>query len=289
MKTLSLSLFAALLLSSPLFAVETAPTVTDAMAKAKEIKSDYLVFVYGGDWDGFGKSYKERVWAKPETLSLAQPNTIVTEYTYPEHPTEAEKEARKQLQKDFGQGTSSVPSLYFFDKNQFCYATLHGDKMDKNPLLLAKRIKEAQDLRNKRDEYLAQAEKLSGVEKAKLLGTAYDIQGLNRPKEAVDELKKCDPDDASGYQKRFTFDPWKYHSVFEKPLAEGLKELDAVVADPAYTAEQKQTILGIKSTYLRRNKADKNQIREVFVKMKSLDPNSVFGKAAEKGLELYAK
>lgn len=289
MKNLSLSLLAALLLSSPLIAVETAPTVSEAKVKAKEIKSDYLVFVYGGDWDRFGKSYKERVWAKPETLSLAQPNTIVTEYTYPEHPTEQEKEARKQLQKDFGQGTASLPSLYFFDKNQFCYATLHGDKMDKNPLLLAKRIQKTQNLRKKRDEYLTQAEKLSGLEKAKLIGAAYDIEELNRPQEVVNELKKCDPEDASGYQKRFTFDPWKYHSVFEKPLAEGLKELDAVVADPAYTAEQKQAILGIKSTYLRRNKADKNEIREVFIKMKALDPKSIFGKAAEKGIELYAK
>lgn len=289
MKTSLLTLLVCLLATSASFSAELVGSVSDARKKAKETKADYVVLAYGGDWDKFGKMFKERLWANPELLSQLTPSTLATEMTWPENPTKEEQEKRKELIKDFGENPRSLPAIFFFDQEGFCYASLTGAQMSKKPAELAKQLKDTQKLREKRDAMLSQASTLSGAEKAKILGLSGEIPGLNRQKNLVDELKKCDPDDKSGYQKRFTFDPWKYHKLLEGPLEDGAKELDAMVADPAYTAEQKQIILGIKSTLQRKNKADKAQIKATFEKMKALDPNSVFGKSADKAIQEYAK
>lgn len=286
-------LLAAILLCGlgiPVWSALPAASVTEAKAKAKETDADYVVLAYGKDWDKVGTRFKKTVWDKPGTFEKLESKTLVTGIEILENPTKEEEEKQKSEQKAFGQGVKSLPQIYLFDKTGFCYASFYGEELPRSMEKLSAKLQASQSLRKKRDALVARSEKASsGKEKARLLGQAGEIKGISRPKSLVDQIKKVDPKDESGYQKRFSFNIFDYHKYLKEPKEEALKAFTEVVNSPAYTPEQKQLVLGLQSTYLRKNKGTEKELQDTFRKMRSLDPNSLMGKAAVNAMKAYGK
>lgn len=271
-----------------------AVSVAEAQEQAKKTNSDYVVFVYGKGWDHLSTQYKARVWDQPETQAQLEPNTLVCEIYLAENPTEEEQNAQKERNKGFGETVRSYPSVFMFGKDGSCYAALGGkDNLPNNSNAVARKMAQLQRLARKRDAIMAQAGKAEGVQKAKLIGTAYDLPNLrHNNKEMLKEIKKADPDDKSGYVRRLSFSAWDLHQYLDKEKfskEEALKVMDEMLKDPAYTTVQKQEILGVRGTLLRRNKTEKSELSRNYLMMKKLDPNSMYGKAADQAIEHYAK
>ncbi len=286
---LSFGLLAATLSLSPCHAAVPAETVVKAKEQAKSSKADYVVLAVGGEWDKFSTRFKKSVWSQPESIAGLAPDTLVTEIVLPQNPSKEEAEAMQTQNKALNSHPQCLPSVMIFDQTGFCYAVFGGDTLAKSPPALSRQMQAAQKLREKRDQMIAKAETLNGVAKATLLGKAGEIEGLNRPDSLLKAIKDCDPEDESGYQKRFTFQPWPLHQYIKENAEEGLKVMDKMLSDPAYTTEQKQMILAVRGTVLRNNKGSKEDIRANFKKMKDLDPKSMLGKAAANAMEIYGK
>lgn len=289
------SLLAITLLATPLllpsaYAVEKADTVAEAKQKARETNEDYIVLAYGKDWEYLSTEYKKRVWDNPVSFEKLDGKTLVCSVTFAENPTQEEAQQENERNKEFGQGVTCFPQVYLFDKTGFCYATLYGSQLPKRADQLALKLESLQKARKKRDALIARsAEAGNGKEKAKLLGQAGEIPSLHRPGNILEELKKADPEDESGYQKRFTFNAYEFHKYFNVPKDEAMKAFKEAIASPAYTPEQKQMILGVQSTVLRRNNGTNKELRDTFQKMYSLAPNSPMGKAAKNAMKAYVK
>lgn len=278
------------LLSFAAYSAETAPSFAEARKKASETKSDFIICAYGEDWDTVGMRFKKQVWDVPSTFSLIDAGTVISTVNILDSPSKEEAEKQKEKNKGFGEGLKSLPQIYLFDSSGHCYATLYGNELPKTSDKLAKELQELQSERKKRDSYIEQSGKASSAkEKARLLGMAGEIPGLNRPKFILDEIKKIDAKDESGYIKRFTFNIFSYQKYLKEPKDTALKAFDEVLSSPAYTAYQKQQILGLQSTYLRRNKGSQEEIKNTLKKMRDLDPNSLQGKAAVNAAKTYVK
>lgn len=290
MKTSSLFLFALILTFSPIHSAEQVPAFPDAKQKAKETGTDFIVCAYGKSWDTVGQKFKKQTWDIPATFTLLEPKTLITTIDVLDSPTKEEEENQKKINNGFNESLRSLPQVFLFDSAGHCYATLYGDELPKTSGTLAKELQKLQNLRKKRDAYIEQSKKApSAKEKGRLLGLAGDIPGLSRPKSLLEELKKADPKDESGYQKRFTFNIYDYHKYLKEPKETALKAFNEVVSSPAYSAQQKQLVLGLQSTYLRKNKASQKEIEDTLKKMRNLAPDSLQGKAAVNAAKAYIK
>lgn len=259
----------------------------EAAQKSKSAKADLIVMAYGGEWDRIGKAYFNKCW-KP-AIKMIDPGTFVSTAEFPENPDKATKEKLEKEYKGLSMDFGSLPALFLFDGEGFCYASLWGQKLPKSPSSLAALIADLQAKKKKCNELVAQGRAAKGVEKAKLLGMAAEVQGINRNPQLVKDITAADPKDESGYVKKLTFSIWPLHECFDKPKEEALALLDKELASPHLSAEQKQTIYGVRGTVLRRNKATPQELKENYEKMYSLDPQSLLGKAAIKAMKAYAQ
>ncbi len=113
--------------------------------------------------------------------------------------------------------------------------------------------------KKRRDEALDLAAKASGPERAKHLGAALDLLGelaLQNGRQShlalLDELKKLDPQDAVGTQRRLTFNPDQlaeaklWPLVNEKKNAEALALVDKELQDPRNNTWLRQHLLGLR-------------------------------------------
>ncbi|MEG1508198.1 MAG: hypothetical protein RR138_03140 [Akkermansia sp.] len=289
MKSFYIITLSSLIVAGALQAATVVNSPQEAKKQAKEKQADCIVMVYGGDWDRLGQNYKKKCWDMPSVQNGIDAATFTSTLTFDQTTDKAKRAEVDKRIKEMAINTSSLPTISFFDKTGFEYCVLFGDTLPKNANALLTRIKQVQALRQKRDELITKSQGLNGIEKAKALGSAGDIGGIKRAPSLVEELKKCDPKDESGYVKRFTFEIWPLHQYLDKPKDEALKAIDAELASKSLTASQKQKIYGLRSTILRRNKASNEELKDNFKKMHDLDPDSVDGKAAVKAMKLYVK
>lgn len=283
----SLSIVLALACSAGLHAATVADSVEDAKKRAKESRSDCIVMVYGGDWDRVGKAFHDKCWKA--VVPQIDPKAFVSTRLLPQVSSKEAEQEDNQKAKAFGADVPSVPSVFLFDADGFCYASLSGDLLPSTPTPLLTRIAQLQRLRASRDELIQKSQSLKGPEKAKMLGRAGEINGLNRPPDLLKEIQKCDPEDKAGYAQRYTFEIWKLHENLDKPKEEAIAALDAALKSPALTAQQKQKIYGLRGTILRKNKASDSELKENYGKMRALDPQSIEGKAALQAQKAYTK
>lgn len=147
----------------------------------------------------------------------------------------------KELQRhnrQFRGKSGNYPAIWLFDKQNLPYARFDGI-WDRDAKSLADDIAKAVANRKARDAKWLEVEKANGVARAKLIGEGLDLMTLwdNGFNSKIDELKKYDPQDETGYLRKYTFNSGELAAavnklIEEKKFQEALDSLDRQINDP---------------------------------------------------------
>lgn len=279
-------LLLALAAPAALAKVTPASSVEQAQERSAKSKKDYFVLNYG-EWDLVSTGVYKSCWKVTRSLDKELENsTIIAEATFSDNPTDAEKKAQERRNKGLKTTPPSLPSVLLFDADGFLYATVTGTDLPHEERLFAEKLGSVQKKRIERDELIRQAMLKKGVERAKMLGAAADVQGIKPSPKILELVKAADPSDKSGYVRRLSFDIFKLHELFKQPDEKALRECDKYINDEGYSIEQRQMVCGLKAHILRKD-ATKNadKIKETYNKMFKLGPDTIMGQAGKKGLQ----
>lgn len=237
------SLLALISLSSA-YAASLAESGDEALEHAS--KDGIIVFTYAEGWDNFSKPFALKLLDNTRIVDACGDASILS---YPCYDTETEEQLA-QLEKLRGKlaipYVKSYPAIILFDSKGRHGATIQGQELlyateAELASILQTRIKEIQ----KQSAILAQAKEKKGTEKAALLGAAADMSTLVAPEDYLKQITQLDPEDKTGYVRRFSINEWK---MAEKVAAldnmpDIIKFVDSVLADDAYTVKVKQTAI----------------------------------------------
>lgn len=287
MKKLFVALCSILILAAPMASAMV--KATDFEKGSKKVKDDgYVIVAYADGWDRYSeKMCKALLKASPVSSALGR--AVVLEVGVPQRPTEERREKLKKrlgkLELPPGTHNTSYPAFIFYDKNGRRYSIICGsDMVFPEPKELAEKIKARIEGLKQQEELLAQAEKASGTQRAELLGQVSVIPHIARPDKVVDQIKKADSSDQSGYIRRLNFQPWGFVEGLVKngKAPEAIKKLETMLQDSAYSPEQKQIFYAAIIGFYHRGKSaeDKAKIPDLAEKMRALNPESDLGRAA---------
>lgn len=270
-------------------------------AQANVPEDGYVLALYAEDWDKFSKK-TVKAFYKNKAFKQEMANSVIIEYAAPNFFSSPTKEnpdlrdCRKERETKLGKlkwtGAHTYPAFVLYDKNGRHYATVLVPYADrKNPEKIAKQIAAARKALAEQNELLAQAEKESGLAKAKLLGKAASFSNINRPDNIVKRIKEVDPEDKSGYVRSLDFNGHAYAEGTSKTKdwKATLAEVEAKIADKSYTDAQRQGLYATAIGLLHRHGtvADQKKLVKYLRAMEKLDPDSILGISAERAEMLW--
>ncbi len=272
-------------INAPLQAVQTASNGAEAKSLVKE--DGYVIFIYADGWDEYSRKACQDLMADAEVRKAAG-DAVLMPLPYPENPNEERKKKQKELLGGLDVPTPhSFPALILLDKQGRHYATIKGRavaraKASEVAALLSDRMQKGRE----RLRLIAESEKATdGAKKARLLFDAYQLEGLSwAGKGFGDRLAKLDPQDSSGVRRSLNFNPYGFTGGLDKKgLKNGLAEVEKMLADPAYTPQQKQRICAAAIGLLRRQGGmnDAQTMRDYIKRMKEYAPHTPEGQAAD--------
>ena len=315
---LSLLLAAAMAVSAPLAqaaAPKSAKKAPSAKAAAKELniarsyaaaqgnvpEDGYVLALYADGWDKFSKKTVKQFFENKE-FAQEMADSVIIEYAAPNTWTAPTKEnpnlpdSRKERDEKLGLlkwvGAHTYPAFVLYDKDGRHYATVLVPYSDcKNPEKIAKQIAAARKSLAEQNALLAQAEKESGLAKAKLLGKAASFSNINRPDNIVKRIKEVDPEDKSGYVRSLEFNGHAYAEGTSKTKdwKATLAEVEKKIEDKSYTDAQRQGLYATAIGLLHRHGtvADQKKLLKYIRAMHKLDPDSILGISAERAEMLW--
>lgn len=297
MKNVILPGLIALVIGAP--EITASPQIAETYEAAQAILQDdgYILFAYAEDWDTYSKGVCDVLMASP-VVQQAAGNAVFMRVPIPDELTEERKKADEvRYGKLRIPNANNYPALLMLTKSGRHYATITGPYMLKaDPEKVAAEIsKTMQSMRNQ-EELLARAQSANGVEKAKLLGEAALIPGINppdAPRKLIQQINKLDPRGETGYARKLVapFDisveissvEWQKDKNKPHGWESALKKAEEYLKDPVYTNEQRQAICAVTIGIFHRHAAGKSaaRIRELARRMQELDPDSDLGKSAK--------
>ncbi len=284
---LSLALLTGLLAAQPGLAAEQAANSTQAQKMVKE--NGYIIFAYADGWDDYSQARCEALM-KNGAIRKAAGDAVLMPLPIPERPDEARRRKQDELRGGLNiPGCMSYPALIFLDKEGEHYASLEGRAVARGSeaelaALIEKRVAAGQE----RARLIAASADatLDGPARARRLFEAYQLEGLTwGGRNLAARLEELDPEDVSGVVRAQRFDAYGFSAkVSAMSVAEGVAEVDKMLADPAYTARQKQLMCAAALGMLRRRGglAEAEGMRRYAVRMQELVPDSPEGRAAAK-------
>lgn len=249
-------LLAAALAGRAAGAIAWQPDYEAAVKGAKDAKQDVFVFVGGSDWSAPSRAYKRAVIQSPALEAALGKGLLFVEIDRPDRAT-PEQKAAAQKSKGFDAVIHNYPGVVLLDPEGRCYLKLEAPQGGVDGLVAA--VRQARSLKDKRDAALERAAKATGLERAKLLGAALEgmgdcalQNGRHSHRALLDEIKKLDPQDAAGTQRRLTFNPdalaerelWPL--IGEKKYDAALALVDKELKDPRNNVWIRQHLLGLR-------------------------------------------
>lgn len=296
MKLTILSFVAALALL-PCKAVQFAENYEASKALVQE--DGYILFAYAEDWDTFSKRVCDKLMAS-EAIKQAAGQAIFMRVPIPNVLTDERKAADKER---FGPlqvaDAPDYPAILMLDRNGRHYATITGTFMHKVPskpkafAKIAALITERRDAQRRQADLLARAQQAKGVEKAKLIGAAAEIPGINpvdKIGKIINQIKNLDPKDESGYARKLR-DPMDFVGEIvgierskdpDKGWEAALLKVKEYLKDPVYTKPQQQALHALVVGLLHRH-CGPRATQEILIHTRAiaeLDPNNYLGKSA---------
>lgn len=279
-----------------------APLTAGAYQKAENIDQaktmvtddGYAVVMYARDWDKYSKKTAELMLADP-AVTKALGNAVVMQLDVPNVTPKEEHEQNKQrfggLNLDF---PNVYPAIVLYDKTgrrltDICIP--YSER--KNPTAVAEKIAVAMAAARKQAKLLAKAESAQGVEKARLLGEAASVPGVNRPANVGRTMQQLDPENKSGMYEVATLNLFAtaIESADTKDWEADLARMEKLMKNPLLTTDQKQQACCIAIGLLRRHGgiARMDDLKAMIARLRSLNPDSILGKAAIDAERLWVK
>lgn len=246
----------------------------------------YVVAVYADGWDKYSKKLMQKL-LKDAGVVKALDGCAVIEYGVPNLSTdETNKERSNKLGKLKWVGAHTYPAFLMYDKTGRHYASVLIPYADRNEEgKIAQQLTAARQALTKQNELLEKAKGEDGLAKAKTLGQSAEFSNINRPDNIVNQIKAVDPDDKSGYVRRYSFNGHAYaiESADTKDWRATLADCEKKMNDKAYTVEQRQGLYATAIGLIRRHGdlKDQKKLPRYLSEMKKLDPDSPLGRSAD--------
>ncbi len=266
-----------------------ASTWQEAKTKAKVEKKDILLYVYGSNWNRLSLKFKKQIWDTPAFKASIADQVIALSVDYLDTPTDEQKKSFHTKMRGFEMKRgklkfTSYPVLALYDASGREIEVWSGSRFPLMSSLAVSVIKDATKRRRERDRLLEEAKGLQGEKKAEVLYSAIELHA-GMKNEIIQQMKRCDPADESGYRGMLQFDGRKaMHRVNVLVKAKKYKEaidwLEEQWKKPKLTIEQKQWILAAKGNVYRRwGKGHRDEMVQAWREAYELDPKSVPGRA----------
>ncbi len=284
--------FALALALAPLTAgaYQTAETVEQAAPLLTD--DGYAIVMYATDWDRTSKSTADTMLADPG-VTAALGNAVVMTLGVPNVTPKEEHDANKAR---FGNLDLSFPNVYpaiiLYSKSGQRLTDICIRRSERNnPAAVAAKIREAMSAAARQRELMAQAESVQGVERARLLGQAAAVPGINRPNNIARLIEQADPDDASGMRRIAGLNLFDtaIQTAGTKDWEATLAEMKELLENPLLTTEQKQQVCCICIGLLHRHGGVNHQqeLRAMISRLRELDPDSLLGQSATDAERLW--
>lgn len=286
MKKSIISAFAACCMLS----LAPAATVVKNYEEAQAVLTDdgYVLVLYPENWNKKGREVGLR-YIKSEAVLKAAGNAVIIPVPRHQVSDDDVKEFRKKLLDKLPlPNVHSYPAFVLIDKKGQHYATIDGAFLRSgDEKRAAAELLKCMTSKREQDKLLAEAaETKDPLLKARKLGRAAELPGINRPNNIQKMIKDVDPEDKSGYVRRLAYSPSAHAESMvndkEKTIEEKISTLEAMLEDSAYTNEQKQGIAATCIGMMRRS-GDPAQLKRIPLiaeKMRSYAPDTVQAKSA---------
>ena len=274
-----------------------APVLAESYEQAQAVLQDdgYILFAFAEDWDS--NSVKvSRALMNSDKVKQAAGHAVFMEVPVPNVLTDKRKEVDKiRFGKLQVPDATDYPAILMLTKDGRHYATICGPIMRSSKSSeIAKLISDAMAAMHKQEKLLAQASSAKGVEKARLLGEAASLPGINPPdtlRRVIDQIRKLDPKNETGYARKLITPYDLSNEIFSietsKDAGKGwqaaLAQAEIFLKDPVYSNEQKQALYAISIGILRRHVGARAaaKIREYAQAMEALNPDNYLGRSAK--------
>ena len=269
---------------------------TAALGQAKSSESSIAVFVHGSDWNRPGEAAL-KIWNDPRFLSSLGSGMLLLDIDRKEKPG-SEDTALAKLNEKGNPQVRSIPAVALFDcDGRFVGSYSGSSEIDSAGGLLAA-TKKLLTICRQRDDFWKSAKGSSGQMKAGRLGQGLDAMNIGLgPKEiykpVLEDIRKADPDDKSGYIGKYTFSSEKLVALAIdkaglKQFDEADKEFSKWDANPRLSPKQRQELQAARFALYQRWPEKKQAVKPLLEKMRDIDPKSELGHAASNYLEMLS-
>jgi hypothetical protein len=269
---------------------------TAALEQAKTSHSSIAVFLRGSDWNRPGEA-AAKIWNDPRFLASLGGGVLLLEIDRKEKPSSAELELAKLNEKANPQAPS-IPAVALFDHEGRLIGLHSGTSGIEAVGGLLPATKKLLATCRARDGFWNGANDVSGVARAERLGRGLDSMNIGLGPKSVyqpilEQMRKADPDDKSGYVAKYTFSSEKLvdHALAKAEkmeFDEADKEIAKWSGKTRLSAKQKQELQAARFALYQRWPLKKPELGRVLEKMRDIDPKSELGKAAATYLEMLA-
>lgn len=183
------------------------PTQAEAQALAQAENRDVMVLYTGTDWCPACIYLEKRILSQPALEQALGGKVVMVEELFPRTPGAkaqvGDAEVERRLREMERYRISSLPCAVLMDAQGRPYAMVQG--AEREVAAYIGRVEEALAVRERRDAYMAAADKLEGLERARALAAALEV--LAEPlrdayAEVMLEIERLDPDNTLGYRGR---------------------------------------------------------------------------------------
>ena len=263
-----------------------------ATARAEKEKKDLLMDFTGSDWCHWCIQLKKEVLSQDAFVADAGKNFVMVELDYPKgKPQPAKiKDQNTLMSKAFK--IQGFPTIILADSQGRGYAKTGYQEGGVEPYL--KHLATLREVKTKRDELFAKAEKAQGVEKAKLLDAALAVipdEARIGYDEIVKQILELDADGKGGLKAKYASQKQAdaLLALLEKGDAEGAQKMMAeIVANPATPPALKQQTYLWKAQLLN-STGDKKAVIEALEQARIAAPDTEMGQQIPRIIEQVKK
>lgn len=261
---------------------------TTALEQAKANKAPIAVFLHGSDWNKAGETLL-KAWNDPRFSDVVGKDLLLVSIDQKENPGEADKAAAKRnevCQPPY----RSLPAVALYDSEGRLVAARSGAAELRESGGLPATVKSMRAVLTDRDSLWKRASGSAGVQRASLYGAGLDRmnQGLgpkNLYQPILDEIRKADPNDQSGYIGKYTFNRDALLGMVMDKAAKNEQsvaelELSKWLRNTRLSARQIQELHATRFALYQRWPEKKSQARNALEEMRKADPKSDLGLAA---------
>jgi hypothetical protein len=280
----------------PLFALALATSslgeiVADfpsAREKAQTAQTGIAVLIHGSDWNAQSEAMAD-IFSDPRFAQSIGSGSVLLLIDRKESPTPQDLQL-DETNKDCQPPVRSLPAIAYYDSEGRLIGCISGPaeiQAAGGPVITVKKF---QTMLAERDAVWKRAAGTNGYRKAELLGAGLDRMNFglgpkNLYQPILDDMKKADPTDRSGYIGKYTFNHRNLLGMVqtkakEKDFAPAVAELAMWNRNARLNNLQRQQLHAVRFALYQSWPEKKSLIRPALEDMRKVDPKSYLGIAA---------